>query len=128
MGAVTVVTEFVVNVYALPFAIEVVCVLVLFAFAGMQALAAHDPSTPHATRVFIDVVLAAVGVLYVGYFMVRTLGDLDGFLSRENAEEFLVSPVLTLALIPLLLVAAWRSRREQRRFRQRFHGPLDLPG
>ena len=32
----------------------------LFAFAGMQALAAHDTSTPHATRVFIDGVLGAV--------------------------------------------------------------------
>ena len=126
--AVTVVTEFVVNVYALPFAIEVVCVLVLFAFAGMQAVAAHDTSMPHATRGFIDGVLGAVGVIYVGYFVIRALGDLDGFVSRENAEEFLVAPVLTLALIPLLLGAAWRSRREQRNFRKRFHGPLDVPG
>ena len=60
--AVTLVTDFVVNVYALPFAIEVLCVFVLFAFAGMQAVAAHDTSMPHATRRFIDGVLGAVGV------------------------------------------------------------------
>jgi hypothetical protein len=79
-------------------------------------------------RTFIDSVLAAVGVLYVGYFVIRVLSDLDGFLTRENAEEFLVGPVLTLALIPLLLGAAWLSRREQRNFPERFDGPLDVPG
>lgn len=126
--AVTLVTDFVVNVYALPFAIEVLCVFVLFAFAGMQAVAAHDTSMPHATRRFIDGVLGAVGVFYVGYFVIRALGDPDGFLTRENAEEFLIGPVLTLAFIPLLLGAAWLSRREQRQFRQRFQGPRDLPG
>jgi hypothetical protein len=126
--AVTVVTEFVVNVYALPFAIEVVCVFVLIAFAGMQALVAHDTSMPHATRRFIDTVLVAIGTVYIGYFMIRALADLDGFLSRNHAEEFLVGPVLTLALIPLLLGAAWLSRREQRNFRKRFDAPLDVPG
>jgi hypothetical protein len=122
--AVTVVTEFVVNVYALPFAIEVVCVFVLFVFVAMQAVVTHDTSTPHATRALIDAVLAAVGVLYVGYFVIRVLNDFDGFLSREHAEEFLVGPALTLALIPLLLVAAWVSRQEQRNLRKRFCVPL----
>jgi hypothetical protein len=58
-------------------------------------------------------------VLYVGYFVIRALSDLDGFLTRENAEEFLVGPVLTLALIPLLLGTASLSRREQRNFPER---------
>ena len=72
--------------------------------------------------------LGAVGALYVGYFVIRMFGDLDGFVSRRNAEEFLVGPVLTLAFIPLLLRAAWVSRREQRQFRERFGGSLDVPG
>jgi hypothetical protein len=38
---VTVVIEFVVNVYALPFGFELVGVLVLFAFTGMQVVAQH---------------------------------------------------------------------------------------
>ena len=77
---------------------------------------------------FIDAVLAAVGMLYLGYFVIRALGDSDGFLSRANAEGFRVGPVLTLALIPLLLGAAYLSRREQRNFRKHFHDPLDVSG
>jgi hypothetical protein len=101
---------------------------VLFVFVAMQAVVAHDTSTPRATRALIDAVLAAVGVLYVWYFVIKVLSDFDGFLSREHAEEFLVGPALTLALIPLLLGAAWFSRREQRNLRTRFGGPLDVPG
>ena len=44
--AVTIVTEFVVNVYALPFAVEIVCIFVLFVFVGTQAVVAHDRSHP----------------------------------------------------------------------------------
>lgn len=114
--------------YALPFAAEVVLVFLLFVFVGVQVVQTHNASTPPAARRFVDGVLATVGAIYVGYFVFRVVTDFDAFLSRENAEEFLVGPVLTLALIPLLLGAAWLSRREQRNFRKRFHGPLDAPG
>jgi hypothetical protein len=81
----------------------------------------------HATRALIDAVLAEVG-LYVGYFVIRVLNEFDGLLSGEHAEEVLVGPAPTLALIPLLLGAVWVSRREQRNVRKRFGGPLDVPG
>jgi hypothetical protein len=116
----TILVEFVVNVYALPLAAEIACVGVLFAFVGMKALAPHDPSITPATRTFIDGVIASVGLLYVGYFVVRVVGDLGGFFSRKNAEDFLVGPVLTLMVIPLLLAWAWVSRWEQRKLTERF--------
>lgn len=80
-----------------------------------------------ASRYLIDGVVTAVGLLYGGYFVIRVVADLDGFLSRTNAEDFLVGPALTIALIPLLLGAAWLSRREQRNLRTRFDGRLDVP-
>jgi hypothetical protein len=123
--AVTVVVEFVVNVYAFPFAFELVGVFVLFAFTGMQVVAQHDASTPSSVRKFIDGVLVAVGSAYLTYFVIRVLTDLDAFLTRENAEDFLVGPALTLALIPLLYAAAWLSRREQRNLRKRFRERVD---
>jgi hypothetical protein len=123
----TVVIEFVVNVYALPFALELVGVFVVLAFTGMQVVAQHDDSTPPLVRKFIDGVLIAVGMVYLGYFLVRVFGDLDAFLTRENAEDFLVAPALTLALTPFLLGAAWLSRRERRNLRKRFRAGLDSP-
>lgn len=116
----TILIEFVVNVYAFPLAIEIVLVGVLSLFVAWKALAPYDPSITASTRTFIEGVLASVGLLYVGYFLVRVVGDLGGFFSRKNAEDLLVGPVLTLMVIPLLLTWAWMSRWEQRKLTERF--------
>lgn len=125
--AVTIIVEFIVNVYALPLAVELVGVLVVLLFTGVQVVAQHEPRTPPATLKFIEGVLVAVGLFYLGYFVVRVIGDLGGFLTRENAEDFLVPPGLTLALIPFLYLAAWWSRREQENLRKRFRARFDSP-
>jgi hypothetical protein len=118
--AFTILIEFVVGVYALPLAVEIVCVGLLFLFTGMQVVAQHNATTPAATRKFIDGVLIAVGVLYLGYFAIRVVGDLEGFLTRKNLEDLLVPPLLTVMLVPFFLGAAWLSRREQENLRKRF--------
>jgi hypothetical protein len=121
--AVTILIEFVVGVCALPLAIEVVCVGVLFVFSAMQGYVQHDSATPPATKKFIDGVLIAVGLLYLSYFAIRLITDVDGFLTRKNLEDFLVPPLLTVTLVPFLLGAAWVSRREQDNLRGRFRTP-----
>ncbi|MEJ7792031.1 MAG: hypothetical protein WKF65_08690 [Gaiellaceae bacterium] len=126
--AVTIVVEFVVNVYALPFAFEVVGVFLLLSFVGVRVVAQRDSSTPAPVLRFIDVVLATIGVVYLGYFVIRVFGDVPGFLTRENAEDFLVGPALTLALIPFLFAAAWWSRREDERLHKRLRARFDSPG
>ncbi len=123
--AATILVEFIVNVYALPLAVELLLVPVVLLFIGAQVVAQHDPSTTPAVRKVIDGVLVAVGVVYLGYFVISVLGDLDGFLTRQNAEDFLVGPVLTLALIPFLYSAAWWSRREHKNLHKRFRANPD---
>jgi hypothetical protein len=118
--AVTIVVEFVVGVYSLPLALEIVFVGAVILFSGMQVVAQHDANTPPKTRKVIDGVLAAVGLIWLGYFGLRVVTDVNGFLTRENAEDFFVPPLLTLALVPFLLGAAWLSRREQESLRRRF--------
>jgi hypothetical protein len=46
------------------------------------------------------------------YVAVRALGDWGDFWTRENAEDFVVAPGFTLALVPFLCLVAWESRRE----------------
>ena len=125
--AVTVLVGFLVNLYALPLRLELVGVPVVFLFAVMQVATQHDSSTPPLVRKFIDWVLVAVGAFYLGYSAIRVFGDLDGFLTRENAEDFLVGPALTLTLVPFLYAAALMSRREQQNLRKRFRARLDSP-
>jgi hypothetical protein len=124
---VTIVVEFIANVYALPLAVELASVLLVFVFGGVQVVAQLDPATPRATLKFIEGVLIAVGLFYLGYFIVRVFGDFNAFLTRDNAEDFLTPPALTLALIPFLCVAAWRSRREQENLRNQFRARFNSP-
>lgn len=119
MIAVTIVVEFVVGVYSLPLVLEIVFVGLVILFSGMQVVAQHDSKTPATTRNFIDGVLVAVGLIWLGYFALRVVTDVNGFLTSENAEDIFVPPLLTLALVPFLLGAAWLSRREQENLRRR---------
>jgi hypothetical protein len=115
---VTILLEFLVNLYAFPLAVEMVGVGVALTFTMLQIVVEHNPSADPHVRTFIVGTLATVGLVYFGYFAVRGVGDLlDGAVSRGRAEELLVGPALTLALIPLLYVVAWWSRREKENLR-----------
>lgn len=118
--AVTIVIEFVVGVYSLPLVLEIALVGTAIVFTGVQVVAQHSADTPAMTRKFIDGVLVAVGFVWFGYFVLRVVTDVSGFLTRENAEDFYVPSMLTLALVPFLLGAAWLARREQESLRRRF--------
>lgn len=123
---VIVIIEFAVNLYVLPFGYEFVLVFLATLFVGTQVVVHHDKSADHRVRKVIDGVLAAIGVFYFGYFAISALSDLEGFLTRENAESFLVGPALTVALIPFLYGVAWLSRWEQKRVRERFKAASEL--
>ena len=85
----------------------------------LQVVDQYRPTDPRVTQ-FINGVLGVVGFGLITYVAVSAISDLDGFLTRKNAEDFLVAPALTLALVPFLLGVAWVSRREQENLRQRF--------
>lgn len=114
VAAVTVIVEFVVSVYVLPLAFELSGVLAVLMFTGMRIVIQHDEHTPPTVRKLIDGTLIAFGLFYLGHSVVRALSDVDGFLTRENAEEFFVPPALTLALIPFLMGSAWLPSLEKR--------------
>lgn len=106
--------------------VELLVVPLLLLFVEMQVVAAHDPA--HApVRKFIDGVLIAVGLALFAYFAVRAINDLDGFLMRENGENFLVAPALTLAFLPFLHGVVWLVRREMADMRRRLDAEFNSP-
>ena len=115
----TILVEFLVNLYVFPLVVELVLVPLLFLFIGMQVVAEHEPNMAPVRKV-INGVLGTIGVGLMLYVAVRALGDWGGFWTRENAEDFLVAPVLTLALIPFLCLVAWVSRWELENLRKRW--------
>jgi hypothetical protein len=109
-----------VNLYVLPFAVEFVLVFLAVLFVGLEVVVRRDPAADPRVRKFVDWVLVSIGLFCFAYFLIKALGNLDGFLTRKNAENFLVGPALTIALIPFLYGVAWLSQREQRALRERF--------
>jgi len=118
--AVTILIDFIVNLYVLPFAFEFVLVFLAVLFVGLEVVVRRDQSADPGVRKLVDGALVSIGVFYLAYFVISVLRDLDGFLTRDNVEAFLAGPVLTVALIPFLYGWAWISHWEQRRMRRRF--------
>jgi hypothetical protein len=110
--------EFLVNLYV-PLGLELALIPVVFLFVMLQVVDQYRPTEPRVTQ-FINGVLIAVGLALIGYVGVSAISNLDGFLTRKNAEDLLAAPALTLALVPFLFVVAWVSRREQENLRQHF--------
>ncbi len=119
LALVTVVIEFVANLYALPLAVELIGTPVIILFSIMQT---NIVPLDDVTRRFVDRVLTIVGLVYLAHVVVRLATD-DSLFTRVRAEEFLVGPVLTIALIPFLYAVAWRSRRELEQLRAQFNSP-----
>jgi hypothetical protein len=109
---VTIVIEFLVNLYVFPFVVELFLIPLLVIFGGMQAVAELDPKLAPARRV-IGWVLSTVGVFLVTHAITSAVRDLDGLFTWEHVEQFLVPVVLTLAFAPFLYYVALRSTYEQ---------------
>ncbi|MDQ5822323.1 MAG: hypothetical protein M3540_12860 [Actinomycetota bacterium] len=116
----TLLMEFLINLYVFPLLVEIVLIPLILMFYAMQLVAPKDDPQYTLTRALIDGVLAAAGFVLIAYVAIRMLTNFDGFATRENAEDFLIAPVFTLALLPLLYVIAGVSRREQENLRKRW--------
>lgn len=108
----TLVIEFIVGFYVLPFVAELFLVPVIALLAGMGVVSEHDPKLDPARRV-VNGALAAVGLAVFVFAAVSALGDLDGLFTFESAEDLLVAPALTLALLPFLYLVGVLSAYEQ---------------
>jgi hypothetical protein len=120
----TILVEFLVNLYVLPMVVELLLVPLPFMLIGTQVVVEHEPNLAPARKV-INGVLGAIGVAVTLYLGVRVLGDWSGFWTRKNAEGFLVAPVFTLGLVPFLCLVAWESRRELDNLRKRWSPAAD---
>lgn len=108
----TIVIEFVVGFYVLPFAAELLLVPVIALLVGMSVVGEHDSKLDPARRV-VNGALGAVGLAVFAVAAVSALGDIDGLFTFESAEDLLVAPALTLALLPLLYLVGVLSAYEQ---------------
>ena len=112
----TIVAEFVLNLYVLPLFFE----LILFPVFVTLAYGQVSDNLKPAQRRAISKATTWLGILLIGYVAVRALTDLEGLLTRDNLEGLLVAPVLTVAFIPYAYGVGWIVRREQENLHKRF--------
>jgi hypothetical protein len=120
--AITALAEFAANLYAFPLGVELPLTFLLIVFVMSQVYAPYDQNATPATRKFIDVVITLIGITYLSYFLSTVISDPSGFFNRSTAEDMLVGPALTIALLPVLYGLAWWSRREQHQLQARLYG------
>jgi hypothetical protein len=99
----TLIVEFLVNLYVFPFGVEMVLVPLVVLLVLVEAVAGLDPAHAPAQR-FSSGVITMIGFGLLAHVLVRVFSDLSGFMTRENAEDFLLAPALTLASFPILFV------------------------
>jgi hypothetical protein len=116
---ITIIVEFVMNLYVLPLAAEVILLPVMVTLLVTQDADKYDLSKRKAARL-ADNAIAYIGVAALTYVVFRAATALDGLVTRENAEGLLVGPALPTAFLPFAYVISWWSSREQENLRKRF--------
>jgi hypothetical protein len=112
----TLIVEFLVNLYVFPLGVEIVLVGIFVALVPIQVVPQADPRV----RAFANAMQVAIGAGLLIWVAVSALVDLDGLLTRENGEKLLLAPTMTLALIPFLYLVAWAAKRDDQMVRRRF--------
>lgn len=90
----------------------------------VEAVAALDPAHAPAQRLSSGV-MTTIGFCLLAYVVVRLFSDLSGFLTRENAEGFVLAPALTLASFPILFVVVRWVRWDTAAVRRRWQAGID---
>lgn len=111
---VTLVIECVANLYAFPLGVEFALVTSILVCTVLEEIWKRDPKSAKRSE-GVSWTISLIGFAYLGNFLVRAVTDLDNFLSRDTAEDFLVGPILTIAVIPFLYLVSWFSRNQVRR-------------
>jgi hypothetical protein len=116
---VTIIIEFLVNLYVMPLVAELVLIPLVALFVMMQVVAENDPKLA-SVRTFLDRTLVLIGLGLLVWVAESAVTDVRGLLRREHAESLLLIPAFTLAFVPFLYGmmrwSRWDTDRVMRRF------------
>jgi hypothetical protein len=99
------VLEFVVNFYTFSFWIELILVPTLLLIGALEAMAGmQEESAP--LKKTLDVVLAGIGLALIIFTVANIVSNYQVLVTTDNLRALLLPPLLTLAYLPFLYVAA----------------------
>jgi hypothetical protein len=101
----TVVIEFIVNLYVFNFWIELILVPVFAILIGVLGVSSSKPEYKQVesclTRIFI-----LVGLLFLSYAIYNIIVDVHSFATINNFKEFLLPVVFTILFLPFIYMLA----------------------
>ncbi len=101
----TVVIEFIVNLYVFNFWIELILVPVFAILGGVLGVSSSKPEYKQVesclTRIFI-----VVGLLFLSYAIYNIIVDVHSFATINNFKEFLLPFVFTILFLPFIYMLA----------------------
>jgi hypothetical protein len=109
---VTILLEFIVNLYVFPLAVELMFVPVVGFFLIMDAWIQAQPNVDPSLRKFTDGGLVAIGWFVLLSIALRIGLHPGDLFTRETLERLLVVPTLTITFVPFLCLVVWYSRRQ----------------
>lgn len=122
--ALSVLVTFLANFYVFPLLVELVWIPLVALITWMQVVAARDPAFA-SVRKPINVMLSAFSLAVIAFVAVKVGTGPGNPATRRNAEDLLVPPAFSLAIIPLLCLVSWWSQRELELLRRRWSYAAD---
>lgn len=112
----TIIVEFLLNLYVFPLAIELVIIPLVTLIVMMNTVAESQAELAAARRFFTGL-MVTIGLVLAAVAVARAIGSPEPLLTRVNIEALLVPPALTLTFLPFLYLFMLVSCYEQIFFR-----------
>lgn len=103
--ALSVMIEFLVNLYTFNFWVEMILIPVFVFIGGMLGIAETDAKYSLIKRV-LNSVLVAFGLFSILYALAQLVSSLSSFTTLYNLRVFLIGPILSLGYIPIMYLLA----------------------
>lgn len=99
--ALSIIIEFIVNLYTFNFWVEMLLVPVFVFIGGILSLAETDPKY-RIVKKFLNSTLVTFGIFSILYVLTQLVNSITTFVTLYNLRTFLISPILSLGYIPFL--------------------------
>lgn len=107
----TVILEFIVNLYVFSLPIEIVLVPIL-AILTVMLVVSSTKKEFEPVKKLLNLVLAIIGIYFLYHALMSISSSFGNFATLKNLKEFLLLPFLTIAYIPFIYFLALYSAYE----------------
>jgi membrane protein YdbS with pleckstrin-like domain len=104
--------EFISNFHTFSLWIELIIFPIILLITPLKAFSETDEKNLQVTKV-LSFLQSIMGLIYLSYSVIKTIGDYQNFFSIQNLKALVLTPILSLSIIPLFYLIALYNNYEQ---------------